>query len=168
MSKGVSQTCINLSFYLLDIFASERNMFAPIIYKSMTFVLIESYLSIELREAFLKNFIQLFKNHPNIPIAILCEPLLKQIMINLEKQDSIVQRNIGNILQPSSDQFTLNTTDFELFMAIANHPKLNAKTAVPLLEIVSIVSRKSIIFTRVSLKLLLIILSKFENNTQIF
>lgn len=86
-------------------------------------------------------------------------------MINLEKQDSIVQRNVGNILQPNSDQFTLNTTDFELFMAIANHPKLNAKTAVPLLEIVSIVSRKSIIFTRVSLKLLLIILSKFENNT---
>jgi hypothetical protein len=86
-------------------------------------------------------------------------------MINLEKQDNIVQRNVGSILQPSSDQFALNTTDFELFMTIANHPKLNAKTAVPLLEIVSIVSRKSIIFTRVSLKLLLIILSKFENNT---
>ena len=52
-------------------------MFAPILYKSMTFVLIESYLSIELRESLLKNFIELFKNHPNIPIAILCEPLLK-------------------------------------------------------------------------------------------
>jgi hypothetical protein len=77
MSKGVNQTCIHLAFYLLDTFASERNMFAPILYKSMTFVLIESYLNIEAREALLKNFIQLFKNHPNIPIAILCEPLLK-------------------------------------------------------------------------------------------
>jgi hypothetical protein len=53
-------------------------------------------------------------------------------------------------------------------MSIANHPKINAQVAVPLLEIVAIVARKSIIFTRVSLKLLLIILSRFENNTQVF
>ena len=77
-------------------------------------------------------------------------------------------RNIPNILQPNPDQFTLNTTDFELFMAIASHPKINAQVAVPLIEIVAIVARKSIIFTRVSLKLLLMLLSRFENNTQVF
>jgi hypothetical protein len=95
------------------------------LYKAMTFVLIESYLNIELRESLLKNFIHLFKAHPNIPVAILCEPLLKQIMINLEKQDSIYQKNT-NFLQPNSEIFALNTTDFELFLSIANHPKINA------------------------------------------
>lgn len=134
----------------------------------MTFVLIESYMNMELREAFLKNFIQLFKQHPNIPIAILSEPLLKQIMINLEKQDNVAQRNINNILQPNSEYFTLNTTDFELFIEIANHPKINTNVAVPLIEIVCSVSWKNIILTRVSLKLLLILLAKFENNTKVF
>ena len=62
-SKAVSITSINLSFYLLGGFASDRNMFAPIIYKALTFVLIDCYLNLELREELLKNFIQLFKNH---------------------------------------------------------------------------------------------------------
>jgi hypothetical protein len=62
----------------------------------------------------------------------------------------------------------LNTTDFELFLSIANHPKINPAVAVNILEIVVLIARKNIIFTRVSLKLLLIILARFENNTQIF
>jgi hypothetical protein len=68
-------------------------------------------------------------------------------------------------LQPAGEHFTLNTTDFELFLAIAVHPKLTAGIAVQLLKIVSQIARKNIIFTRASLKLLLTILAKFENNT---
>lgn len=84
-SKAVSLTSITLSFYLLGGFATDRNMFAPILYKALTFVLIDCYLNLELREELLKNFIVLFRDHQNIPIGILCEPFLKQININLEK-----------------------------------------------------------------------------------
>jgi hypothetical protein len=64
-------------FTLLDGFAGERNQFAPIIYKALTFILIDSYANLDLREEILKHFIILFQKHQNIPIGILCEPLLK-------------------------------------------------------------------------------------------
>ena len=62
-SRSVSQTAIQLSFYLLECFATERNMFAPIIYKALTFILIDLYPHLESRETLLKNFIYLFRTH---------------------------------------------------------------------------------------------------------
>jgi len=53
-------------------------------------------------------------------------------------------------------------------MNVAVHPKLNANTAIQLLQIVLEISRRNVIFTRISLKLFLTILNRFENNTQIF
>jgi len=87
-SKTVRITSINLMFTLLDGFAGERNQMAPLIYKALTFILIDCYMILDLREETLKNFIALFQKHQNIPIGILCEPLLKQIQINLDKQEN--------------------------------------------------------------------------------
>ena len=56
-SKAISVTSINMSFFLLSGFATDRNMFAPILYKALTFVLIDCYVNLELREELLKNFI---------------------------------------------------------------------------------------------------------------
>mmetsp|Transcript_29405 Transcript_29405/g.44464 ORF Transcript_29405/g.44464 Transcript_29405/m.44464 type:complete len:145 (+) Transcript_29405:2109-2543(+) len=114
----------------------------------------------------LNNFIFLFRSQPSVPIQILCDPLLKQIQINIEKQDFM--DGSQNILQPMGEKFFLNSTDFEFFMNIATHPKLNSANAVQLLQIVNEISRKNIIFTRISLKLLLTILNRFENNTLVF
>ena len=86
-SKSISILSMNLMSSLLDVFSKERNKYAPIIYKAMTFILIESYLNLDLREEMLNIFINLFKSTKTIPINILCDPLLKQIWINLEKQD---------------------------------------------------------------------------------
>ena len=93
-SKAMSILSMNLMAALLDDFAKDRNKYAPIIYKAMTFILIELFDNLELREEMLNNFISIFKKQPNIPIQILCEPLLKQIWINLEKQEetSILQQ----------------------------------------------------------------------------
>jgi len=76
-SKSIRISAINLMFTLLDGFAGERNQLAPLIYKALTFVLIDVYMNQDLREEMLKNFIILFQKHQNIPIGILCEPLLK-------------------------------------------------------------------------------------------
>ena len=97
-----------------------------------------------------------------MPITILCDPLLKQIRLNLDKQESI--DGTQNILQPQSNFFTLNTTDFEFFLYVAVHPRLPPETAVELLRVALKVSRINIIFTRASLKLTLTILNRFENN----
>lgn len=53
-------------------------------------------------------------------------------------------------------------------MNIAIHPKLNENISIQLLSIVFEISRKNLIFTRISLKLILTILHRFENNTAVF
>jgi hypothetical protein len=68
---------IELMFRLLHSFASERNSYAPTIYKTLTFLLIEFYWEIDVRELMLKHFISLYDKFESIPINILCEPLLK-------------------------------------------------------------------------------------------
>lgn len=63
-----------------------------------------------------------------------------------------------NVLLPTLDNFTLNVIDFDLFLAIADHPKLNKTIATQLLEIGLEIAYKNIVFTRVSLRLVLKIL----------
>mgnify|MGYP006084425259 CR=1 FL=1 len=119
---------MNLMFSLLDSFAADRNKYAPILYKALTFIMVDSYGNLELREEMLNNFINLFTNIPSMPIQILCDPLMKQIQINLEKQND--QGIDQNILNPQSEHFNLNTTDMKFFMHIAIHPKLHANVAI--------------------------------------
>jgi hypothetical protein len=73
----LSYISIELMFRLLEIFAQNRHSFAPTLYKTLTFLLIEFYWEIDVREIMLKHFIYLFENFEAIPIKILCEPLLK-------------------------------------------------------------------------------------------
>lgn len=64
-------------FRLLESFAAQRHSFAPIIYKTLAFLLVEFYWEIDVREMMLTNFISLYENFDIIPVNILCEPLLK-------------------------------------------------------------------------------------------
>ena len=52
---------------------------APMLYKTLTFILVEFYWEIDIRELMLTHFVSLFKRVDSIPVAILCEPLLKQV-----------------------------------------------------------------------------------------
>ena len=47
-------------FDLLDGFAKGRNMYAPILYKTLTFILIENYPQPDIRDEILSNFDHLF------------------------------------------------------------------------------------------------------------
>ena len=59
--KVVSILSINLMVLLIDQFAKDRNEYAPILYKALTFIFIEQYNNIDVREEILHNFIKLFK-----------------------------------------------------------------------------------------------------------
>lgn len=74
-------TSLVLMFKLLDHFASERNPYASIIYKKLTFSLIENHSDVMMREMIIKNFISIFKKFSSIPIEILIEPLITQIQV---------------------------------------------------------------------------------------
>lgn len=105
--RTLSYVSIELMFRLLESFAAKRHNFAPTIYKTLTFLLVEFYWEIDVREIMLKHFIHLFENFEGIPINILCEPLLKQIEISQYHAASF------------------NVFDFEFFRTVANHSKLN-------------------------------------------
>ena len=64
-------------FFLLENFANQRHKIAPIIYKKLTFSLIENHANIEIREFMLRNFLTILKKFPNIPLDILMDPLVK-------------------------------------------------------------------------------------------
>jgi len=76
-SKGVSFASISFLFTLLEQFAADRNVYAPILYKALTFAVVDLYFNIGLRQELLKHFIHLFNLYKNMPINILCEPLIK-------------------------------------------------------------------------------------------
>jgi len=52
--------CFELMFNLLHVFSTNRNQFAPIIYKSLTFLLIEFHQDNETREQLMRHFVALF------------------------------------------------------------------------------------------------------------
>jgi hypothetical protein len=67
-AKVISILSINLMFSLLNSLAADRNKFAPAIYNSLTYVMVDCYGNLELREEMLNNFISLFTNHSSMPI----------------------------------------------------------------------------------------------------
>jgi len=67
-SKSVRLTAIYLMFSLLDGFAKSRNMYAPIIYKTLTFILVECYAQPDIKDEILANFVALFQKYHEIPI----------------------------------------------------------------------------------------------------
>lgn len=82
MKRTLVVISIELMFRILESFAEEKHAFAPTLYKTLTFLLVEFYWEIDVREIMLKHFMTLFANYDNIPISILCEPMLKQIEIS--------------------------------------------------------------------------------------
>ena len=126
--RTLSYIAIELMFRLLESFASERHHFAPTIYKTLTFLLVEFYWEVDVRELMLKHFIYLYDNFEAIPINILCEPLLKQIEISQ--------------YQPTS----FNVFDFEFFTSVATHKKLTIPTALLLMDSLSKIALTSVFY----------------------
>lgn len=77
VKQTLSTISVELMFRLLEAFAIIKHNFAPIIYKTLTFILVEFYWEVETRDLMLRHFIYLFKKLEKIPVAILSEPLLK-------------------------------------------------------------------------------------------
>jgi hypothetical protein len=67
-------------FKMLEIFAQDRNPYAPIIYKTLTFSLVENHQQLSIRELIMNNFKSIFETIQSIPVVIMLEPLLKQVI----------------------------------------------------------------------------------------
>ena len=78
-SKSIRISSVACLFKLLDKLSSTKNKSAPLIYKTLIFSLIENPNDPTIREMYLSNFKELFISNTSIPVALLAEPLVKQI-----------------------------------------------------------------------------------------
>lgn len=107
-NRSLRICAIGMLFRLLDQFAGAKNNQAPVLYKILTFSLVENHADEVTREYMMQNFIDLFQSHATIPVGILIDPLLK-IIQTAERQT-----------------YNYNVFDFEFFTSLAKHPKLQA------------------------------------------
>ena len=116
---SLKMIAVTYLFRLLENFASERNPYAPIVYKILTFSLIENHEDKALREYMLMNFTQIFQSFSTIPVGVLLEPLVKQIQVS------------------EGTTYILNLFDFKLLDSLSNHPKLSVKQGILLLDVLA-------------------------------
>lgn len=149
-SRDVKQTlstvAIELMFRLLEAFASTRNPTAPLVYKTLTFLLMEFFWETEIREMMLKQFNRIFKRHENIPITILCEPLLKQVSISQYHASSF------------------NVFDFDFFTTVASHKKLTLPTALMMTDTLTKIALTNVFYARVSINVMQTLMQRFSRS----
>jgi len=64
---------------MLSQFSLTRNNNALILYQTLVFTMKENISDIDLREFYLNNFLEIFKDDQNIPVHLLIEPLITTI-----------------------------------------------------------------------------------------
>lgn len=84
-SRSMKLATIGLMFKLLDQFAKSRDNQAPVIYKLLTFTMIENIHDDDIREFMLRCFTNVFSAHKTIPVSILVEPILRTLQMNERK-----------------------------------------------------------------------------------
>jgi hypothetical protein len=128
MKRTLVIIAIEMMFRVLESFTAQKNPFAPTLYKTLTFLLVEFYWEVDVRELMVRQFMALFASYENVPISILCEPLLKQIEISQYHEASF------------------NVFDFEFFNSVANNRKLTLPTALLLMDSLTKIAISSVFY----------------------
>jgi hypothetical protein len=66
--KLIRVVSIEHLFILLEIFANDHHSAAPLLYKQLTFLLVEYHMELEMREQVIKGFMAIFNDIPSIPV----------------------------------------------------------------------------------------------------
>lgn len=103
-------------FALLHHFASQKNPFASVLYKKITFMFIENHEIVEFREYVLRSFREVFRRFQSIPVEIFLEPFVKQLKIS------------------EGRTYILNVFDMEFVKAASEHRRLKVKIAIELFD----------------------------------
>ena len=138
-----------LLFKLLDSFAAEKNPYAPIVYKTLTFALVENHQKMQIREFILNNFKYVFESYTNIPPSILIEPFIKQI----RRSEGIT--------------FFYNIFDFDFFLGVAKHPKLLIKNAIQTLDLLAKIYLYDDMFASCAFSSFMLIAYRFKDDSSL-
>lgn len=136
-------------FNLMEIFASAKRAYAPVIYKALTFSLVENHQNEEIRQFIMSNLGTIYKLIPGVPVGILIDPLVKEIQLS------------------ENSSYNFNLFDFEFFQILAKSPKLNVSNGILLLDVQAKVIFNTPIYGAVASLPFLTILQKLSTSSEI-
>lgn len=146
--------CIIISlFRLLESFGRNKDPLAPIIYKTLTFILIENTNSMEIRGLIMGNMMQIIEDLESIPLSIIIEPWVKHIQVS--------NNNNNN---ENNEEYHWNTIDFEFLRFLAIKDKLLIKNAIQILDLLAKTMLNDHIFAIIALETMMILIYKFITN----
>lgn len=156
-------TSITLIFHLLAMLASLKDRAAPQIYKLLTFLLVDSFHHLEVREELLSKFSVLFADNEGIPVSILCDPLLKVYALTLEQLEPDTLQPPKAEYGPSLiSKFTFSTVDFQFLFQVAKHAKLTLANGIALLGLVCQTMKKLLVFSKVCYRIVQVLVLRFQ------
>ena len=134
-------------FNILSKFSAKKITYAPILYKTLAFCIVENYTDDCIREFMLLNMMQIFEEIPTIPINIVIEPLFLK---SHEQSD-----------------LNLGVFDFDFYIAVCRHQRFTVKEAVLLLDLCGKVLLSDSLYYKAAEFPFLITASRFINSNPI-
>ena len=137
LSKIKRISCILELFRLFEILAQNKNNLAPTIYKNLVFIFLENYNILELRTTFLERFEFMFQGDTKIPIKILLDPYLKQLVSSKSYLFDDLKFVLNIINHPRYEfSFADDTYQFLCFVNLSNKSfsHLSSEKILELLE----------------------------------
>jgi hypothetical protein len=125
-------------FQLLGGFANEAHSYAPYIYKTLIFSLIENHANEVAREFIVCNIIQTLEAMPHVPVGVVVEPVVKQASLH-----------------------GYNNLDFDFFISLTKHPRLTVRHGLMTLDLLGKICLNDPLFGRVGTVPFLILAKRF-------
>jgi hypothetical protein len=139
-------TALSQMFRLLDVFSKSKNSYAPSIYKAIAMSLVENHADSTTREYIMQNLEQVFETQPTIPVGFVVEPLVNQLQM------------------AEGVSYYYNSVDFQFFVVIAKHPKLQAQQAIPLIDILAKIYLNDQSYAQSCSRPLMMLITRFIND----
>lgn len=131
-------------FGLLEILAGMKKRHAPVIYKSLAVTFIEAHQQESVREFIMGNMTAIFAEMASVPVGIMADQMVRQV------------QTCENVT------YFFNLFDFQFLKALAVHPKLEAKTAVEILDMLAKKIAEDRVFAEVALQLFVRLATRFR------
>ena len=118
--------------------------FGPPRFKTLVFLQIENHEHTVIREFIVANMIRALDSMPAAPVGVMVDPLVKMTSLH----------GYANL-------------DFDLFIALAKHPRLGLKQAIQLLDLLGIMCLNDPVFGRAASVPFLIVVNRLHAQRQV-
>ena len=138
----VKSTALGLLLELLDFLTQTKSATAPVLYKTLTLLMMELEPHELIREQLVYSFRRVLIESPSIPLGVLLEPLCKRV-------------------QAAEGGYSLSIADFDLFTAAAGHARLSVQHAIQLIDVLGKVYLSDMIYSRAAMASFCVIATRF-------